>query len=59
MTRPSSATALLARAQIDDLRFATHDGVLGTAARAVGFEVFGIPRIPRRWRQPTASPRTR
>ncbi len=37
------ASALLARAQVHDLRFATHDGELATAARAVGFEVFGMP----------------
>ena len=36
------ATALLARAQVGDLRFATHDGELATAARAIGFEVFGV-----------------
>jgi len=36
------ATALLARAQVADLRFATHDGELATAARAMGFEVFGM-----------------
>ncbi len=37
------ATALLARTQVDDLYFATHDGELGTAARAMGFEVLGMP----------------
>jgi predicted nucleic acid-binding protein len=42
------ATALLARAQVDDLRFATHDGELGTAARAMGFEVLGMSPVPRR-----------
>ncbi len=42
------ATALLARMQVDDLCFATHDGELGTAARAMGFKVLGIPAAPRR-----------
>jgi predicted nucleic acid-binding protein len=43
------ATALLARSQVEDLRFATHDGELGTAARAMGFEVLGVSaRAPRR-----------
>ena len=42
------ATALLARAQVDDLCFATHDGELGTAARAMGFEVLGMSPVPRR-----------
>lgn len=32
------SSALLARQQIDDLRFATHDESLGIAAIAVGFE---------------------
>jgi predicted nucleic acid-binding protein len=36
------ATALLARTTHEDLAFATHDGRLGTAARAVGFDVIGI-----------------
>lgn len=36
------ASALLARAQIPDLHFATHDHELGIAARAVGFHVFGL-----------------
>jgi predicted nucleic acid-binding protein len=35
------ATALLARARVEDLYFATHDGKLATAARAVGFKVLG------------------
>ena len=35
------ATALLARTQVEDLCFATHDGELATAARAVGFKVLG------------------
>jgi predicted nucleic acid-binding protein len=43
------ATALLTRLQVEDLRFATHDDELGTAARAMGFEVLGVsPRAPRR-----------
>ena len=33
------ASALLAREQIPDLRFATHDDELGLAARAVGFDL--------------------
>ena len=41
------ATALLARAQVDDLCFATHDRELGTAARAMGFEVRGMPPVRR------------
>lgn len=36
------ATALLARVEHEDLVFATHDERLGTAARAVGFDVIGI-----------------
>lgn len=35
-------TALLARTQVEDLCFATHDGELATAARAMGFKVFGV-----------------
>ena len=35
------ATALLARVQVEDLYFATHDGELATAARAMGFKVLG------------------
>jgi predicted nucleic acid-binding protein len=38
------ATALLARAQVEDLHFATHDGELATAARAAGFKVLGASR---------------
>lgn len=47
------ATALLVRAQVEDLHFATHDGELATAARAVGFQVLGAPPsgIRRRRRQ--------
>jgi uncharacterized protein len=37
------ATALLVRAEQPDLAFATHDRALATAARAVGFRVFGAP----------------
>jgi len=33
------ASALVARREIPDLRFATHDRELATAARATGFEV--------------------
>jgi predicted nucleic acid-binding protein len=40
------ATALLARAQVEDLSIATHDGELATAARAMGFKVFGVPARP-------------
>lgn len=36
------ATADLARRTFKDLAFATHDQELGTAARALGFRVFGI-----------------
>lgn len=42
------ATALLARAQVNDLCVATHDGELATAARAMGFKVLGAPPPPRR-----------
>lgn len=38
------ASALLARARVPGLQFATHDVELGTAARAVGFKVLGIPK---------------
>lgn len=38
------ATALLIRVQHEELVFATHDVQLGTAARAVGFKVIGVPR---------------
>jgi hypothetical protein len=40
------ATALLARAQVENLHFATHDGELATAARAMGFKVLGVS-LPR------------
>lgn len=36
------ASALLAREHFEDLAFATHDRVLGIAARAMGFQVEGI-----------------
>jgi predicted nucleic acid-binding protein len=36
------ATALLVRPQVEDLYFATHDGELATAARAMGFKVLGV-----------------
>ncbi len=42
------ATAVLARAQIDELHFATHDDELAIAARAHGFKVFGAAVPPRR-----------
>jgi predicted nucleic acid-binding protein len=43
------ASALLVRPQVEDLQFATHDRELGTAARAMGFRVLGIPpKAPRR-----------
>jgi predicted nucleic acid-binding protein len=45
------ATAVLAREQVDDLYFATHDGELAIAARAVGFKVLGVsPSRARRGR---------
>lgn len=37
-------SALLLRDELDGLEFATHDGALGTAARATGFSVHGAPR---------------
>lgn len=36
------ATALLIRAEHEDLAFATHDRQLATAARSVGFKVLGV-----------------
>ncbi len=45
------ATALLLRAQVADLCFATHDGELATAARAMGFRVLGVPAPRRRGSQ--------
>jgi predicted nucleic acid-binding protein len=36
------ASALQARARFPDLRLATHDRELATAARAVGFKVLGV-----------------
>ncbi len=36
------ASALVVRPSLPTLKFATHDRELGTAARAVGFEVLGI-----------------
>ena len=44
------ATAVLAREQVDDLYFATHDDELATAARATGFKVLGVspPRARKR-----------
>ena len=43
------ASALVARAQIDALRFATHDRGLAIVARAMGFEVLGVsPRSHKR-----------
>lgn len=44
------ASALLARRQLADLVFATHDDELATAARSVGFEVHGAPGATRRRR---------
>jgi predicted nucleic acid-binding protein len=44
------ATALLARTQVENLHFATHDRELGTAARAMGFNVLGLPSTGRRRR---------
>lgn len=35
------ASALLAKAEFDDLALATHDGELATAGRAMGFQVHG------------------
>ena len=37
------ATASVVRAHVADLCFATHDGKLATAARALGFTVLGAP----------------
>lgn len=37
------ATALLVRAEHEDLVFATHDRQLAIAARSVGFQVLGAP----------------
>lgn len=37
------ASAVLAREQLPDLTFTTHDLALGTAALAVGFAVAGVP----------------
>jgi predicted nucleic acid-binding protein len=42
------ATALLARAQVEDLHLATHDGELATAARAMGFKVLGASPLRKR-----------
>ena len=42
------ATACLLRPHAEDLYFATHDGELATAARAVGFKVLGGPSAKRR-----------
>jgi uncharacterized protein len=36
------ATALLVRAEHEDMVFATHDAKLGLAARALGFSVIGL-----------------
>jgi predicted nucleic acid-binding protein len=38
------ASALLARDNLGDLAFATHDDELGMAARATGFQVHGVSR---------------
>jgi predicted nucleic acid-binding protein len=38
------ATALLSQPEHPDLVFATHDSAQATAARALGFRVFGLPR---------------
>lgn len=48
------ASALLARDQMADLRVATHDVALATAAIAMGFHVEGVnrPRPPARPRSP-------
>jgi predicted nucleic acid-binding protein len=40
------ATALLVRAEHEDLIFATHDRQLATAARSVGLQVMGVPLKP-------------
>lgn len=49
------ASALLARRQLADLVFATHDDQLATAARSVGFRVHGVPArtARRRTRRPS------
>jgi len=38
------ASAMLIRTGLDGLEFATHDDELGTAARAIGFQVHGLSR---------------
>jgi predicted nucleic acid-binding protein len=42
------ASALALRPRFPDLAFATHDGELGIAAKAVGFRVLGAPTRPAR-----------
>ena len=42
------ASALLARDNLGDLAFATHDDELGIAARATGFQVHGVSRAIQR-----------
>ncbi|MFN8624602.1 MAG: type II toxin-antitoxin system VapC family toxin [Candidatus Binatia bacterium] len=37
------ASALMARAFVPGLQFATHDSGLAVAAQAMGFKVFGVP----------------
>jgi hypothetical protein len=41
-------SALLAREEVEDLVFATHDEELGVAAQATGFDVHGVRLRPRR-----------
>jgi predicted nucleic acid-binding protein len=45
------ATAVLARAQVEDLHFATHDEELAIAAHAMGFRVLGARPIRRKTRR--------
>lgn len=45
------ATALLLRARVEDLHFATHDEELAIAAHAVGFHVLGVQPIRRKTRR--------
>jgi predicted nucleic acid-binding protein len=40
------ASAVLARANAPELVFGTHDRELALAARAVGFPVVGVPKLP-------------
>jgi hypothetical protein len=39
------ASGLVARRTIPELKLATHDRELGVGARAVGFQVLGVPGL--------------